>query len=90
MFAQNVLVPIVCAHFEEHVIRPVPLIQEFFYNVQSLAEVKPNRSLISFSTRIAFHLDLHTPIVTGIPGCEAPGSETLEATMAERPCPATP
>jgi len=50
MLAQNVQVPIVGAHFEEHVIWSVPLIQELFYNVQALAELEPDRSLISFST----------------------------------------
>ena len=84
MLAQNVKVSIVRAHFEERVIRSIPLIQKFLDNVQSLAEMESDRSLIRFSTRITFHPDLHTLIVTSIPRPEAE-SKKHRCQLGERP-----
>ena len=84
MLAQNVQVPIVRAHFEERVIRSIPLIQRFLDNVQSLAEMEPDKSLSRFSSRITVHPDLHTLIVTSIPRPEAE-SKKYRCQLGERP-----
>jgi hypothetical protein len=56
---QDIQVAIIRAHFEEHVARAVPLIQNLLHQEGTLIEPEPHRPLIRLPARVALHANAH-------------------------------
>src|ERR1039457_621716 len=55
----NVHIAVVRPDLEKDVLRPVPLVQQFFHEVILTTQPETNRTLVPFVARVADHLDLH-------------------------------
>src|SRR5271157_237051 len=56
---KDVRIAVVRSHFEKEVLRPVPLIQQFFHDVIPATQAETNRTLVPFVAGVAEYLDLH-------------------------------
>src|SRR5229473_112535 len=59
LLSKDVEIPVVGANLIEDALWAVPLVQHCFNEILSSFEPEPNRSLVSLSTRIALHIQLH-------------------------------
>ena len=66
ILAEDVQVAIVSAHFVELVVRPIPLVDDFFDHVVAISHPEPDGPLIRLSAGIALDLESHSVlIITG-------------------------
>ena len=57
---QDVGIRVVSPNFEEDIVRPVSLIQQFFHNVLILFETKTNGTFLTGAAGITFNVQAHT------------------------------
>jgi len=63
--AQNVKIPIITTHFEEHGIWTIPLIDDLFDEVAVVVDPEPDRAFVSSAAGVRFDPHRHTPPLSG-------------------------
>jgi hypothetical protein len=57
--AQDIEVPIVRTELKENMLRAVPLVDYFLYEIFALIQSKPNWPLVRLPSRVTVNLQLH-------------------------------
>jgi hypothetical protein len=63
---QNVLISVIPAHFEEHGIRAIPLINDLFHNITMLINPEADRAFVGPPARVSLDPEPHTAPLSGL------------------------